>query len=184
MNQSEARVKKTWAQPSSAPCRLSAAIILIVCLASAVRADPAVRIVVSNDPCLIQLCPGSQPPPPTTVQTGMSFQVFVAALDAANSRDETYAGSIAFSSSDSGAVLPASYTFTPADRGGKAFTVILSTAGDQTITVTDSLRALTGTLTMTVTAPTEAQVPTLSSAMRFLLLTTLAAVGVWMVRGR
>jgi hypothetical protein len=36
---------------------------------------------------------------------------------------------------------------------------------------------------MTVTAPTDAQVPTLSNAMMFLLLTALAAAGAWLVRG-
>jgi hypothetical protein len=58
-----------------------------------------------------------------------------------------YTGTVAFTSSDPQAVLPAAYTFVPADAGMHAFapSVTLKTAGEQTVTATDTLNsALTG----------------------------------------
>ncbi len=162
---------------------LSFTFLCLVCLAPEGSADPAVRIVVSNDPCLIMACPGN-PPPPTSVQSGVSFELFVAALDAANSRDGMYTGTVFFSSSDSRAVLPTSYTFTPTDGGGKEFTVILNTVGAQTITATDPVRGLAGTLTITVTGSASTPVPVLNDLAKLLLVAALAAAGVWLARAR
>jgi streptogramin lyase len=49
-----------------------------------------------------------------------------------------YRGTVHFSSSDPLAVLPADYTFTAADQGEHLFTLSLRTAGQQTVTVTDT----------------------------------------------
>ncbi|MGN6726332.1 MAG: NPCBM/NEW2 domain-containing protein [Tepidisphaeraceae bacterium] len=48
-----------------------------------------------------------------------------------------YLGTLLFSSSDRSALLPASYTFTAADQGTKAFKVTFKTRGTQSMTVTD-----------------------------------------------
>ena len=49
-----------------------------------------------------------------------------------------YTGTVALSSRDGHAVLPADYTFTAADAGTHRFSVILETAGTQSITATDT----------------------------------------------
>jgi hypothetical protein len=49
-----------------------------------------------------------------------------------------YVGTVHLTSSDQEAVLPADYTFTAADHGTHTFTVILKTAGAQSITVSDT----------------------------------------------
>jgi hypothetical protein len=154
--------------------------MLLTWLVSGVSAGPAVRFIVSNDPCVIQACPGDVPPP-TTVEAGRSFEVFVSAQDAVNSVDRSYVGPAVVASSDAGAVLPASLTFF---QGQTEFAAILTTVGNQTITVTDSVRGITGSLTMTVTAPTSAPVPTLSNTMKLLFVSALAATGIWLVRAR
>jgi hypothetical protein len=80
------------------------------------------------------------------VQAGTSFQVFVDAVGADSQTDLTYTGPAETMSSDTGAVLPASLTFL---QGEGEFTAILTTVGDQTITVTDSARGITGMFTIT-----------------------------------
>ena len=57
-----------------------------------------------------------------------------------------YTGTVAFTSSDARAVLPANYTFTGGDAGTHVFSVTLKTAGTQSITATDTV---TGTITGT-----------------------------------
>jgi hypothetical protein len=49
-----------------------------------------------------------------------------------------YTGAVHFTSTDAQATLPADYTFTAADKGVHTFTVVLRTAGSQTITATDT----------------------------------------------
>jgi hypothetical protein len=110
------------------------------------------------------------------VPAGTSFQVFVIAVGASNQTDLDYAGPAVVTSSDAGAVLPAGLPFL---QGEGEFAAILTTVGNQTITVTDPARGITGSLTMTVTAPTSAPVPTLSNTMKVILLTALATAGVW-----
>ena len=62
-----------------------------------------------------------------------------------------YSGTVQFSSSDSHATLPASYTFTAADAGTHTFTATLVTAGSQSITTTDAANSsITGSQTITV----------------------------------
>ena len=59
--------------------------------------------------------------------------------------DTAYTGTVKFSSSDPQAVLPAAYTFTPADAGVHTFTITLKTSGTQSITVTDTADQLSRT---------------------------------------
>ena len=66
--------------------------------------------------------------------------------------DTGYTGTIAFTSSDLQAVLPANYTFVPANNGVAVFTsgVTLKTAGSQTVTATDTTTSGTSSGTVTV----------------------------------
>ena len=61
----------------------------------------------------------------------------VTAKNADGSNATGYSGTIHFASSDPAAILPADYTFTPADAGTKTFPVTLNTAGTPSVTVTD-----------------------------------------------
>jgi ELWxxDGT repeat protein len=83
-------------------------------------------------------------PSPTTAGVAGKFTVSVE--DAYNNVVTGYTGTVRFSSSDHKAVLPASYTFTPADAGVHTFQATLKTAGSQSITTTDTtMSSLTGT---------------------------------------
>jgi hypothetical protein len=103
-------------------------------------------------------------PSVTTTAAGTSFGITVTALDGNNNVATGYYGTVQFSSSDhgSGVVLPAAYTFTPADNGTHTFSngFTLVTAGNQSITVTDNLGGVSGgggdwaSTTLTVTPGT------------------------------
>ena len=69
---------------------------------------------------------------------GQPISVTVTARDAFGNAATGFTGTAHFASSDGQAVLPADYTFVPADHGTHTFTgVVLRTAGEQTITTTD-----------------------------------------------
>jgi parallel beta-helix repeat protein len=76
---------------------------------------------------------------PGSATAGNSLSVTVSALAADNSAISGYTGTIHFTSSDLKAGLPADYTFTAADAGIHTFTVTLKTAGNQTVTATDTV---------------------------------------------
>jgi autotransporter-associated beta strand protein len=80
---------------------------------------------------------------PTSITAGGTVNVTVSALDANNNVVPTYTGTVAFTSTDGQAVLPANYTFTSggltSDDGVHTFTATLKTAGSQTVTATDSV---------------------------------------------
>jgi hypothetical protein len=69
---------------------------------------------------------------------GSPTQVLVVALDASNNVVPGYTGTVHLTSSDSGATLPADYTFTAADNGSHLFTVSFATPGVQTVTAADT----------------------------------------------
>ncbi len=76
---------------------------------------------------------------PTTPTAGTAYNVTVTAFDAFDNIATGYTGKAVFSSSDGHAVLPPnSYTFTGADAGSHTFSVVLETAGSQSITVADA----------------------------------------------
>jgi subtilisin-like proprotein convertase family protein len=75
-------------------------------------------------------------PPGATV--GRAFSVTVTAADSAGHAVADYVGTVHFTSSDPQVVLPADYTFAPADHGSHTFTVTFQTPGSQTLTVTDT----------------------------------------------
>lgn len=152
----------------------------LMILPLAARGEPAVRFLVTSSPCAFgALCPDTPPPLPTTAVSGTEFGIYVAAVDAALGPDTDYSGTLIFSSSDPLATLPPSYTFVPADRGTKGFSVVLRTLGDQVITVSDSGKKLIpGTLVMTVQpGQVPDSIPTLSLELRVALALILAAVG-------
>ncbi len=82
---------------------------------------------------------------PTSVTAGNTASVKVTALDSFGNTATGYLGTIAFSSDDSAAVIPADYTFLGGDAGVHIFngaaTVALRSAGTRHITVTDSALA-------------------------------------------
>jgi hypothetical protein len=78
----------------------------------------------------------------TTPRTaGTAGNIRVTATDAYGNRVSSYRGTVHFTSSDPQAKLPANYKFTATDNGTHVFsgTVILKTAGTQSVTATDTL---------------------------------------------
>jgi hypothetical protein len=69
---------------------------------------------------------------------GTPFSMTITALDANGQVANGYTGAVHFASSDAQAVLPADYTFTPADAGAHTFTFTLKTAGSQALSVVDT----------------------------------------------
>ncbi len=81
--------------------------------------------------------------PATTAGTAKTFTV--SAFDILGNPMANYTGTVTFGSSDWQASLPASYTFTAADKGVHTFTATLRTAGSQSIRVSEALFGSTGT---------------------------------------
>ena len=83
---------------------------------------------------------------PTTDTAGAASPVTVTAYDAYGNVATGYTGTVALSSNDQGAVLPADYTFTAADLGTHTFAVTLDVAGVQSISARDTANpSITGT---------------------------------------
>jgi len=109
--------------------------VVLVLLAPAVQAAPATHFVVTGTPA--------------TVTAGTAFAFTVTAIDVSNNVDMGYTGTVHFTSTDGVATLPVNSTLT---NGTGNFTATLKTAGNQTITATDTVTAITGTsLTIAVT---------------------------------
>ncbi|HEY9502810.1 MAG TPA: Calx-beta domain-containing protein, partial [Pyrinomonadaceae bacterium] len=80
---------------------------------------------------------------PASANAGSSFNVTVTALDQFDNTVTGYAGTVHFTSTDGNATLPANSTLT---NGLGTFSATLRTAGNQTITATDTVSAsITGT---------------------------------------
>ena len=79
---------------------------------------------------------------------GIASSVTVTLLDEFGNVATSYTGTIVFTSSDSEATLPSDYSFVSGDNGVHAFSggVILKTAGEQSVTATDTV---SGTITAT-----------------------------------
>jgi hypothetical protein len=93
-------------------------------------------------------------PPSSTA--GSSVNVTATAYDIYGNVATNYVGTVALSSSDVQAALPAAYGFTAADSGMHIFSATLKTAGPQTITARDSAKAISGTSTAIQVAPVAA----------------------------
>jgi hypothetical protein len=89
---------------------------------------------------------------PSSATAGTPLTFTVTAKDAQGNTDPTYTGTVHFTSSDPAATLPADYTFSAADNGTHTFPngVTLKTAGNQTVTATDtaSTTGTSGTITV------------------------------------
>jgi uncharacterized repeat protein (TIGR01451 family) len=80
---------------------------------------------------------------PASVTAGQPFTFTVTALDQFNNTAAGYVGTVHFTSSDAGVILPADSTLT---NGTGTFSATLNTAGPQTITATDTaVSSITGT---------------------------------------
>ncbi len=80
---------------------------------------------------------------PASATAGVPINFTVTAFDANNNIATNYAGTVHFSSTDAAAVLPANTTLT---NGTGTFPATLKTAGNQTITATDTVTpSVTGT---------------------------------------
>jgi chemotaxis signal transduction protein len=80
---------------------------------------------------------------PANATAGTSQTITVTALDGNGNTFAGYFGTVHFTSSDTGATLPADYTFTVSDNGVHTFTsgVVLNAAGSQTVTGTDTVES-------------------------------------------
>jgi hypothetical protein len=90
---------------------------------------------------------------PASRTAGTPFDVSVTAQDRYNNTVTSYTGTIHFSSADRQAVLPSDYSFTSGDAGMHTFTsgATLKTAGNQTVTATDTATAsITGSASVAV----------------------------------
>ena len=165
---------------------LRAAAIGLLALLSAsgtVSAAPATRLVVSECPrCAFvpPLCPTRFCLDACTV-AGSTFPLTVAAIDAAGLVDAGYRGTVAFSSSDSSAILPPPFSFAPEDAGVAVINgFVLTQFGTQTITATDAGDpAISGTLRISVAAAL-ASIPTTSGAARATMAGVFAVLGLWL----
>jgi hypothetical protein len=93
---------------------------------------------------------------PAVVLTNAFFSFTVTALDPFNNTAEAYSGTVHFTSSDGAAVLPLNSTLT---FGVKTFNATLKTAGNRTITATDTVTAsITGTSSAIAAQATKATV--------------------------
>jgi uncharacterized repeat protein (TIGR03803 family) len=85
---------------------------------------------------------------PSTTTAGAAATITVTALDANGNVIPSYQGTVHFTSSDPQAALPADCTFTSTDQGVHTFSATLKSAGDQSITATDtSNSSVTGSQT-------------------------------------
>jgi hypothetical protein len=91
---------------------------------------------------------------PPTALSGTAFDVTLTALDPYGNVDMNYGGTVTWTSSDSdpGVVLPADHTFQSTDSGMVTITggVTLITTGGQTLTATDTVSGITGTVAVAV----------------------------------
>ena len=81
---------------------------------------------------------------PASAAAGSPANFTVTALDQFNNIAASYAGTIHFTSSDILATLPADATLT---NGAGVFGIIFGTAGNQTLTATDTVNGVTGVST-------------------------------------
>jgi hypothetical protein len=90
----------------------------------------------------------------TPTASGTSATATVTARDTFGNVATGYRGSVAFTSSDAAATLPAGHAFGAGDGGTKTFPgIVLRTAGNQTVSVSDgSLGSTQGPITVTVGA--------------------------------
>lgn len=102
------------------------------------------------------------------VVAGTAGTITVRAVGEDNLTATGYTGTVAFTSTDGAALLPANYAFVAGDNGLKTFTgagtLTLRTVGEQTVTVTDTATAtITGSQTGITVTPAAANKMTLET---------------------
>ena len=90
---------------------------------------------------------------PATVASGTAFTAHVKLLTATGATATGYTGTLAYTSTDGAATLPASSAFGAGDAGQRDVTVTLRTAGAQSLTATDGSITCTASSTVTATGP-------------------------------
>ena len=78
---------------------------------------------------------------PSNIRAGSPFALRVTVLDAFGNKVKNYFGTVHFSNTAGIAGLPADYTFDGTDAGDHSFTATLNVAGNQTISVTDTVNS-------------------------------------------
>jgi hypothetical protein len=112
--------------------------LLAIPMSRPAQASPATRLILSNDQCLAGPCPATHPTWPTWVVAGSPFDLVILAVDDLGAPDDTFTGTVSFSSSDPLADLPSNYTFTPTDGGRKILpSAVLRSLGGQRIAIAD-----------------------------------------------
>lgn len=81
---------------------------------------------------------------PESVKAGESFKVRITAKDNLGETKQDYVGIIYFESTDPKALLPEKYNFTLRDRGSKIFELEFRTYGNQTLSVIDKEKNISG----------------------------------------
>ena len=81
---------------------------------------------------------------PNPIVADSAINITLSLLDAEGNIATGYTGALAFSSSDSKAMLPSNYTFTSADQGAHTFAITMESSGAQTLTATDTANASLG----------------------------------------
>jgi hypothetical protein len=84
---------------------------------------------------------------PSNIAAGVAFTVKVVAVDAFGNTIKGYPGTVHFTDSVSGAILPADYSFNGTDGGVHIFTITLNTSGPQTLSLADTSNPLLSTST-------------------------------------
>ena len=85
---------------------------------------------------------------PASKTAGSAGNVTVTAMDAFNNLATGYTGTVALTSTDGAAVLPANYTFVGGDNGTKVLSVTLNTVSGATVAIT-ATDTVTGSITGT-----------------------------------
>jgi hypothetical protein len=88
---------------------------------------------------------------PGSITAGAATSVTVSAFDVNGNPNLNYTGTVHFTSSDGAANLPADYKFTAADHGVHTFSVSLTAAGTQSISVEDDKAFAFASADVTVT---------------------------------
>ena len=84
---------------------------------------------------------------PSPDTAGIAHAFTITAHDVFGNVATGYLGTVSFSSSDSAAGLPPTYTFVASDSGSHGFVITLNTKGTQSVTQTDSANKLSGSET-------------------------------------
>jgi hypothetical protein len=91
---------------------------------------------------------------PSSAVAGRPFSITVTVFDAYGNLGTNYTDNLTFTSTDpTPALLPGDYIYTLGDNGTHNFGVVFFAPGNQTLTITDTVSGVTGSVIVTVTNP-------------------------------